>query len=189
MPMRRWDKRTRSYRHHTTYSIWYQVVRRCTDPTHHSYDDYGGRGIKVQEDWVPHMPQRSAALAFRNFCRDVGLRPSQSVSLDRIDPNGNYIRDNVRWATVITQARNKRDTIYIMDPDPPYQQIPVALLAERLGLRYQTLRYRLKKANLWPGDLQPSDIATATLTEEDEIIAEAIVIEASLDEDEDTEDA
>jgi hypothetical protein len=106
----------------------------------------------MQEDWIPVPPHRPASIAFRNFTRDLGLRPSQDLSVDRIDPNGHYTKENTRWATQTIQGRNKRDTVMIADPDAPHSMIPVAELAQRLGLRYQTLRYRLKRQNLWPGD-------------------------------------
>jgi hypothetical protein len=149
--MKLYDKRTRSWRRHTTYTIWYNIVARCTNESHKAYDDYGGRGIQVQEDWVPG-PGRPNAIAFRNFMRDVGLRPSQALSLDRKDPNGHYTRDNTRWATDLEQARNKRSTLYIDDPDDPSNRLTVAELAQRKGLRYQTLRYQLKLQGKWPGD-------------------------------------
>lgn len=150
------DKRTSEWRRRTTYTIWYMMIKRCYDPLHDAYFDYGGRGIEVHEDWLysPLSQQpRTKAEAFSNFIRDIGLRPSQYLSLDRIDANLHYHPHNLRWATATTQNRNKRSTIMIPDPDPPHQLIPVAELAQRLGIRYQTLRYHLQKSQEWPGDI------------------------------------
>jgi len=149
------DKRTHSWRRNTTYHIWYGVVQRCYNMDHTAYWEYGGRGINVQETWLypPYTESLRLKLeAFANFVNDVGLRPSQHVSLDRKDPNGHYEKDNVRWATLQTQARNKRKSIFVPDPADPTKLIPAAELAERMKISYQQLRYRLKSLNQWPGD-------------------------------------
>lgn len=149
------DRRTLDWRRRTTYTIWYGMVLRCCDCSHESYESYGGRGITCYEEWLysPYSQEgRTKAVAFRNFLRDVGLRPNQNVSLDRRDANGHYVPDNVRWATAQVQARNKRQSLYIEDPDDPTKLIPVAELAEKLKVSYQTLRYRLIKENKWPGN-------------------------------------
>lgn len=82
------------------YDIWVAMRFRCNNPNDKSYPSYGGRGIKVCEDWQK----------FENFIRDMGYRPGKEYSLDRIDVNGNYCKENCRWATTEQQANNKRDT-------------------------------------------------------------------------------
>lgn len=122
---------------------------------HDAYWDYGGRGINVHELWLYHPHSeglRTRAEAFRNFVSDVGYRPNQYLSLDRIRVNEHYEPNNVRWATQANQNRNKRNSLYVPDPSDPTKQIPVAELAERLNIPYRKLRYRLQKAGVWPGD-------------------------------------
>lgn len=80
-----------------TYNTWRAMIYRCTQKSHIAYKNYGGRGIKVCDEWRK----------FSNFLRDMGERP-QNKTLDRIDPNGNYEPSNCRWATPKQQARNKR---------------------------------------------------------------------------------
>lgn len=74
--------------------------QRCENPSDQSYNDYGGRGIKM-------------LLTFEEFFAEVGLRTSRLHSIDRIDNDGNYERDNLRWATRSQQQRNKRGWQYV----------------------------------------------------------------------------
>lgn len=79
---------------------WYSMLRRCYEVRDKNYPAYGGRGIKVCDEWVTD---------FEVFYRDMGVRP-QGYSLDRIDVNGNYTPFNCRWASVLEQNRNMRST-------------------------------------------------------------------------------
>lgn len=81
----------------TTYKTWDSMVQRCANEKSTSYPQYGGIGISVCDRWK----------VFKNFLEDMGERP-EGMSLDRINPFGNYCLDNCRWATVLLQARNKR---------------------------------------------------------------------------------
>ena len=78
------------------------MIRRCYDENHKSYKNYGGRGISVCERWRE---------SFDAFCCDMGDRPSQSHSIDRIDNDGDYCKSNCKWSTPKGQANNRRSTV------------------------------------------------------------------------------
>jgi hypothetical protein len=91
-----------------TYNSWTNMKRRCHSKGHHRYSSYGGRGIKICEDWcVPRF-------GFVNFLRDMGERP-EGTSLDRIDNDGDYTPLNCRWATPKQQLHGKRSSYAVWD--------------------------------------------------------------------------
>lgn len=86
-------KRTAEYR------TWTNMKSRCENPNIPRYVDYGGRGISVCSSWRD---------SFEQFFTDMGPKPSGKHSIDRIDVNGNYCKENCRWATASVQNKNKR---------------------------------------------------------------------------------
>lgn len=84
------------------YAIWCDMIGRCYNENKDDFDRYGGRGIRVCDRWRGDD-------GFVNFLSDMGDRPSQNLSIDREDVNGDYCPDNCRWATQKQQQRNRRD--------------------------------------------------------------------------------
>ena len=80
------------------YHIWISMRERCNNPNAKQYKDYGGRGIKICKEWDD----------VEIFCQDMGERPSIRHSLDRIDNDKGYCKENCRWATYEQQAANRR---------------------------------------------------------------------------------
>ena len=93
----------KSYKHglsnHQLYSTWIGMKNRCNNPNSSDYKHYGGRGIKICDRWNNSFP---------NFLEDMGMKPSKSYSIDRIDVNGNYELNNCKWSTQKEQVKNRR---------------------------------------------------------------------------------
>ena len=79
------------------YHSWNSMKNRCNNPNLKEYKNYGGRGITYDKRWED----------FREFYKDMGERPN-NTTLDRIDVDKNYCKENCRWATREEQQRNQR---------------------------------------------------------------------------------
>lgn len=84
-------------------SIWIKMKRRCTNPQDNRYHCYGARGISVCSEWLDD---------FWKFVRDLGKCPS-GYSLERIDNNGNYCKENCAWIPRRLQAKNRTTNRFI----------------------------------------------------------------------------
>lgn len=125
--------RTRLYR------IWDDIRGRTLRPNNTYFHNYGGRGIDLYEPWHRFEPFMEWALA--NGYDDT-------LCIERVDNEGPYSPENCRWATRQEQDRNKRSNVWI---DYNGERICQADLAERLGVHYSTIYYRIKtgKLELW----------------------------------------
>lgn len=81
---------------HRLYKTWAGMINRCNNPKHKAYKNYGARGITVCDRWNN----------IANFIEDMYPTFQEGLTLDRIDVNGNYEKENCRWATKEVQARN-----------------------------------------------------------------------------------
>jgi hypothetical protein len=82
---------------HPSYNSWYSMIRRCTVPTYCYYKYYGARGITVTSEWYN----------FDKFVEDMGVRP-EGTTIDRINNDDGYHKNNCRWATAKEQRLNQR---------------------------------------------------------------------------------
>lgn len=83
------------------YNSWACMKQRCDNPKNPNYKYYGERGIKVCKRWK----------SFENFIEDMGVKPDQGMSIERINNNRGYCKSNCKWATAKEQSNNKRNNI------------------------------------------------------------------------------
>lgn len=83
------------------YRAWCDMKQRCYNSKNWAYKYYGERGISVCDEWKD---------SFLTFAKDMGERP-EGMSLDRIDNNGNYCKENCKWSTKKEQVVNRRPSI------------------------------------------------------------------------------
>ena len=91
-------RRIHGMRNERIYGTWRSMKQRCHTKTHKAYNNYGGRGIKVCSEWLN---------SFSAFYADMGTCPA-GLSLDRIDNNKGYYKENCKWSTWEEQQFNKR---------------------------------------------------------------------------------
>lgn len=85
----------------STYKIWKGIKARTRNPNSQCYTYYGARGIDVCNEWFN---------SFEAFLRDMGERP-EGLTIERVDNNKGYCKENCRWASYAEQGQNKRDTV------------------------------------------------------------------------------
>ena len=96
---------THGGRYTRLYRTWAHMIWRCENPNADAYPLYGGRGIKVCDAW------KNSFESFRDWAESSGY--NDSLSIDRIDPDGNYEPANCRWVTMEEQQINKRNNHYL----------------------------------------------------------------------------
>lgn len=121
------------------YYKWANMRDRCNNPSCKQYVNYGGRGIKVCEEWN----------VFENFLNDMGV-PEDGLSLDRIDVDGDYSKSNCRWADRKTQSNNRRNSkLYTHRFGVTLGSLELSIL---LGIKRATVQTRYRRG--WSLDKQ-----------------------------------
>ena len=82
------------------WNVWQSMLQRCNNSNSKDYPNYGGRGVKVCEEWLEYIN-------FYNWSIENGY--CEGVSIDRINSNGDYEPSNCRWITNKEQQNNKRN--------------------------------------------------------------------------------
>ncbi len=119
-----------------TYNTWTGMIQRCCDKNADNYNNYGGRGIKVCKRW----------LKFENFLTDMCNRPGKGYSIDRINNNKGYYKENCRWISRKENSRNSRkNKLFTYNGKTQC----ISAWAEEYHIGPKTLWYRLYGLN-WP---------------------------------------
>ncbi|PED00076.1 hypothetical protein CN423_23725 [Bacillus cereus] len=115
------------------YKKWADMLQRCNNPNSTNYKYYGERGIKGCDEWYDFV-------VFKKWADENGY--TERLSIDRIDPNGNYEPENCRWVTRKQQDRNKRDSIFVWIHR---EHLNLMDAAEKYDVSYGCLKYRYHK--------------------------------------------
>lgn len=108
------------------------MKRRCYEPGVKGYERYGGRGIRVCDEWL------NSYEAFARWAKENGCR--QDLTIDRIDVNGDYTPDNCRWITNKEQGRNKRNNVRF---EYDGKNLTLPEWAELIGVSKSALKARI----------------------------------------------
>lgn len=116
------------------YTTWANMKNRCSDIYNKHYKNYGGRGIKVCNEWNEDF------VNFKNWALNSGYK--ENLTIDRIDNNGNYCPENCRWVDRKVQGNNKRNCFLITYSGKTQT---LAQWSEQLKINRSTIKYKLSK--------------------------------------------
>lgn len=111
---------------HPLYKTWCGMKQRCYNKNHYSYKNYGGRGIRVSKSWYH---------SFEQFVKDMGDKPTNKHTIERIDNDKGYCKSNCKWATRKEQASNRRINVFRTYRG---ERLSLAEWAIRLNVKYIT---------------------------------------------------
>lgn len=117
---------------HPLFQTWSGMQSRCTNKDDKRYDRYGGRGIKICARWND----------VNAFIKDMGPKFKKGLQLDRIDNDGDYTKENCRWATTGEQTRNYSRNVRLTLNG---ETLCIADWATKLNINYGTLWDRIKQ--------------------------------------------
>lgn len=120
--------------HEREYGIWQAMKSRCYNKNHIHYNDYGGRGITICDRWL-------GPDGFKHFLEDMFPCPNKAT-LDRIDNNKGYSPENCKWSTLVEQANNRRNNVYITFNG---KRKTAPQWAREIGIPIYTLKTRLRR--------------------------------------------
>lgn len=131
------NKKTHGQSKTKLYRVYKNVINRCYNKNHDHYKHYGGRNIKMCDEWLNDF------MSFYNWAYDNGY--TDMLTIDRIDNNGNYEPNNCRWVDMSVQSNNKRNTVYLTYNNKTQS---MKQWANELGLNYEHFRYRIRNKSM-----------------------------------------
>ena len=127
----------RKHNQHKLYVVWLNMISRCYNTSSQRFTNYGGRGIMVCDRWLE---------SFDNFLSDVGHLWEQGLQIDRIDNDGNYEINNIRFTTKEEQSLNKTTTRKLSLGE---STMTLSQWSKTLGIKMSTLLARIDYYK-WP---------------------------------------
>lgn len=122
------------------YGKWIMMKRRCRDKKCQVYKNYGGRGISVCDRWLKFENFRDDMYQF--YLEHVKEFGEKDTTIDRINNDGNYCKENCRWATLIEQGNNKTNSRYLIYNG---EKLTITQWADIVGISEDVIRFRLDK--------------------------------------------
>ena len=124
-PKRKITKKLKKFRW-----VWQGMKQRCLNPRHVGYHNYGGRGICCSEEWKD----------FENFYNDMYKSYKQGLTLERVDNDGDYCKENCCWASRKEQSRNNRRNVFV---EYKGKKVKLIELSDRYGIPCEKIWQRV----------------------------------------------
>lgn len=119
------------------YSRWLGIKKRCKCEKTNSFENYGGKGVRVCKEWEESFE------SFMKWALANGFE--EKLTIDRIDPNGDYCPENCRWITIKDQENNRSNNVYY---EYNGECLTIPQLAEKYGINKRTLFWRINSKNM-----------------------------------------
>lgn len=113
------------------YRKWADMIQRCRNEKSSNYEFYGAKGVKVHQDWIEDF------MNFYNWSMNSGYK--EGLSIDRINPEGNYEPSNCRWVTREEQDNNKRGSVKTIING---EELTLAQVARKYGFKLVCIQHR-----------------------------------------------
>lgn len=117
------------------YNTWLNIKRRCYNPSSKAFPYYGAKGIKMYDKWIHDFS------AFKDWAYKNGY--NDTLTIDRINNDGDYEPNNCRWATLKQQANNKKNVLKYKYNN---KYFTISELSDKFNISHSVLYYRLKIA-------------------------------------------
>ena len=133
--------------HTKLYNIWWKIIARCYNENDVAYKNYGGRGIKMCEQW------KNDYGTFYHWANQNGYK--EGLTIDRIDNNKGYEPNNCRWATMKEQSNNRRSNIKVRYNG---EECTLMQLSEKTKIKYTKIYWAYKNKNLWKYGIEIEEV-------------------------------
>lgn len=127
------EQKKHGYTHHRLYACYYRMRHRCENKADKSYKQYGGRGIKVCDEWKDNI------VSFIEWGIKNGYK--EGLSIDRIDNDGDYSPENCRWADATQQSNNRSTNAFVTYNGETHTYAEWGRIT---GIKQLTIRHRIE---------------------------------------------